>query len=320
MARCKRCGATFDYDKKDGVCPKCCFYNRPPGMASHDEEWISTYNVEENTYELPKSIVETMEDEPHRIFGRRHSEDRRKVVSSKDCHTEGSHVHTERAARKKAERTRELKQEKSGKPRAFFIFLVLIIIISGCGPWIKEAIKKISSGSGQPKPSEVTAPDFAEDTATQAVLQEGLAIGDLTFSTDDKGAFVLFQEGEIPELPPGEKCVAIHLTANESELDYDGIHWERPYVYDGKHYRKLVGGLLFGGMGLPWKMNTKFMYEYLSGDGDFDGLACFFVDKDAETVTLCIPKQTIVNDEVVCTGVVDIELPVTENPAAASAQ
>lgn len=58
MAKCRRCGAVFDYGKKDGVCPKCCFYNRPPGTPYHDDDWISSYNVEDNTYELPKSSAD----------------------------------------------------------------------------------------------------------------------------------------------------------------------------------------------------------------------------------------------------------------------
>ena len=55
MAKCERCGASFDYDERQGVCPRCCFYNRPPGAARQDTEWMKYYNVEDNSYQLPKS-------------------------------------------------------------------------------------------------------------------------------------------------------------------------------------------------------------------------------------------------------------------------
>ena len=60
MAKCERCGASFDYDERQGVCPRCCFYNRPPGAARQDTEWMKYYNVEDNSYQLPKT--EGLED------------------------------------------------------------------------------------------------------------------------------------------------------------------------------------------------------------------------------------------------------------------
>ena len=58
MSRCKRCGTSFDYNERDGVCPRCCFYNRPPGTVGYDDEWAKNYNIEDNSYQLPKSIIE----------------------------------------------------------------------------------------------------------------------------------------------------------------------------------------------------------------------------------------------------------------------
>ena len=58
MARCKRCGASFDYDKRDGVCPRCCFYNRPPGREQTDDEWMKNYNIEDNSSQV------TQDNEP----------------------------------------------------------------------------------------------------------------------------------------------------------------------------------------------------------------------------------------------------------------
>ena len=52
MAVCKRCGATFDYNKREGVCPKCCFYNRPANAWQDDDSWIKNYNYEDNSYDI----------------------------------------------------------------------------------------------------------------------------------------------------------------------------------------------------------------------------------------------------------------------------
>ena len=52
MAVCKRCGATFDYNKREGVCPKCCFYNRPNTTWQEDDSWIKNYSYEDNSYEF----------------------------------------------------------------------------------------------------------------------------------------------------------------------------------------------------------------------------------------------------------------------------
>ena len=34
--QCKRCKTFFKYDKYDGICPQCAYFNRPPGMEEVD--------------------------------------------------------------------------------------------------------------------------------------------------------------------------------------------------------------------------------------------------------------------------------------------
>lgn len=53
MAICKRCGAVFDYNKWDGVCPKCCLYNRPDDGREEDDCWMENYNVDDNSFRFP---------------------------------------------------------------------------------------------------------------------------------------------------------------------------------------------------------------------------------------------------------------------------
>lgn len=54
MAVCKRCGTVFQYEKRDGVCPKCCYFNRPAVSVEQDESWVQNYNFDDNTFEFPK--------------------------------------------------------------------------------------------------------------------------------------------------------------------------------------------------------------------------------------------------------------------------
>ena len=44
--RCRRCGTVFKYEDREGVCPKCCFYNRRTPV--HDEEnlWLNDYHID----------------------------------------------------------------------------------------------------------------------------------------------------------------------------------------------------------------------------------------------------------------------------------
>ncbi|MCM1538055.1 MAG: hypothetical protein NC254_06625 [bacterium] len=54
---CCRCGKSFDYEKHNGICPKCAAYNRPQGQTPYD-------------YDVDKDIsahYETMDDSHERL-------------------------------------------------------------------------------------------------------------------------------------------------------------------------------------------------------------------------------------------------------------
>lgn len=302
-------------------------------MPERDTEWISTYNFEENTYQLPKSIIE-QEEEHRSIFHRKHFGERKKYTSDKDCHVEGSHVHVEKRhgifGSKTAQKERKAEARRTAKTTQkndlgsalklvkiigiiFFIIMLLttlipflLIFIADSGFFNNDSKK--NPGDSKPEAFEIREMSLDE-------ISQGAAIGDMTYSVDPRGALVFMREGDIPEIPKGEKCIAIHLTTNESALGYDGVDWMRPYVYDGHNYRELVDGLVMGSHNLPQTRDNSFMYRYLSptSNEDFDGLATYFVDKKAETITLCIPEQTVENDSAVLKGVVEITLPVNEN-------
>ena len=308
MAKCKRCGTSFDYDKREGVCPKCCFYNRPPGMPYHDDDWIESYNIEENTYELPKSILETEEEDPGRLFRRRQKKEkeisqeyRESHRKAKECHTEGSHVHKASGTTHSSRSTskRRSASKKLSRPGVFAV----TVIIAAAVIYTMNTHHNFSVPAIQK--------DFEVHEASYEELQGGLKIGDLSFTTDDQGAVVLFEEGQLPELPAGEKCIGILLSDDESHLEYEGIDWDRPYVYDGTSYRELVDPESLDSYDQFDSLGTDFMWRYLSSYSNFEGMAVFFVDQSAESVKLCIPDQTLDGQKVYCQGVTEIAIPVT---------
>lgn len=311
MAKCKRCGAIFDYDKKEGVCPRCCFYNRPPGSPHHDDEWLSSYNIEDNTYQLPKQS-DWMEDEPESIWRKKRPKYKTKISNKKDCDTEGSHVHTHTKPKTRADyKKREEPPEGKAPGRLLFILIAAVVIL-----FILFLMKSFFQGisfhhiSFRKDKNPPVDQEFVIDQMEVEDLMKGARIGDMTYSTVTPGAVVLFEEGELPELRSGEMCVGIQIADDESSLGYSGIYWKRPYVFDGTNYRELVDGTLMNAKKIDQQMGIEFMKEFLSDQKDFDGVAAYFVDKDTDSVTLCIPDQTVDGDNVRCSGVVEVQLPV----------
>ncbi len=51
---CCRCGKSFDYEKYNGICPKCAAYNRPPGEKPYDfdvqKDFSATYAYEDDSH------------------------------------------------------------------------------------------------------------------------------------------------------------------------------------------------------------------------------------------------------------------------------
>ena len=84
MAKCRRCGTNYDYEKREGVCPKCCFYNRPSSSPVPDDQWMKNYDIEDNTYEPPRlSAEEISTGQKRKTKGNRNRQDK-KVRSGKD--------------------------------------------------------------------------------------------------------------------------------------------------------------------------------------------------------------------------------------------
>lgn len=59
---CHRCRKTFDYEKHNGICPKCAAYNRPPGKNGYDFDMQKEYQAKYNTVDDSHERLHKMYD------------------------------------------------------------------------------------------------------------------------------------------------------------------------------------------------------------------------------------------------------------------
>lgn len=132
MAVCKRCGTMFDYDKWDGVCPKCCLYNRPPGAREDDECWMNNYNVDDNSYRFPTEHTAS----PHEVT--RHSE---KAARNNAYNRANSPIQKKPASApvqqaRPAQNRGNQTQRKSSITKIILVFVIIYLIIMFIVPMI----------------------------------------------------------------------------------------------------------------------------------------------------------------------------------------
>src|SRR5699024_7640730 len=91
-------------------------------------------------------------------------------------------------------------------------------------------------------------------------------------------AKTLFQEGELSDLPAGEKCIGIWMENNQSTLDYDGYDWEKPYAFDGTNFREMVDADALDDGYRFTEEGIETASVYGAGYKDMYGYGIFFVD------------------------------------------
>ena len=287
MAKCRRCGTNYDYEKREGVCPKCCFYNRPSSSPVPDDQWMKNYDIEDNTYEPPRlSAEEISTGQKRKTKGNRNRQDK-KVRSGKD------------------------KKMRSGKKNLFWILFPLLMIV------LVFSLVFLGMYSDKTEKTEEKAKKDNLLEVKSLSLEEaakGVQDGDVTYRVGE--GKVLFKEGELSSMPAGEKCIGIWLENNESVMShYSGFNWKRPYVFDGENYRKLVNVDITDDSLLFEEKQIERFPEYVGSEGDISAYAIYYVDADAQSVKLSLPCQKVrennrdIRDY---TGVIEIDIPLDE--------
>lgn len=317
MAKCERCGASFDYDERQGVCPRCCFYNRPPGAARQDTEWMKYYNVEDNSYQLPRSEgLADLFPEGKSSWAERFCVGHREKTAAGASRRNSSVRHRESDRLEKrfqsgSSRTAGSRNRTSllGKVIAFVIIIcILAAAATAVLQLVSEQGWKFNSSEKEREDKNVQI-----ETISAQEAAEGITAGDLTYYVGE--AKILFQEGELSDLPAGEKCIGIWMEDNESMLDYTGYDWERPYVFDGTNFREMVD---VGGLDDQHYFTEKGIETvpvYGVGYEDMRGYAVFFVDAAAQSVTLSLPCLMVDEndtDAAEYSEVIDIVIPLRQ--------
>lgn len=326
MAKCERCGASFDYDERQGVCPRCCFYNRPPGAARQDTEWMKYYNVEDNSYQLPKSegLADLFPEEKSGWTKRLHAGHREKTAAGggrRDSSVRYRKADRQKAARRETSKSRGTaagayrdgedsgRASLLGKVIAFVVIICILMVVI-------TAVLQVTSARGwrfNSGEKEQEDKNIRIETISAQEAAEGVTAGDLTYYVGE--AETLFQEGELSDLPAGEKCIGIWLEDNESVLDYTGYSWERPYVFDGTNFREMVDVGALDDQHYFTEKGIETASVYGVGYEDMYGYAVYFVDAAAQSVTLSLPCLTVDENDTDVAGyseVIDIAIPLNQ--------
>lgn len=319
MVRCKRCGASFEYEKRDGVCPKCCFYNRPPGALEPDNSWMGDYNIDNNSYVPPRLSSEDVLEGRHDRGWKRdsyHEERLREQKKKKKSQNERKQKEKQREKSQQRQQKKTVDKKPSGKKSrkggcgCLIALLMVIIVIYSCMMYLlsEDHLESIKNEMvGQPAGQEL----YSVWSVMPEEAADGVQAGDIIYQVGEVRE--LFGPGELPELPAGEKCIGIWISDDEFGLNYNGSDWCRPYVHDGVNFREMVSvdGLeseeLFGQKGV------EYFPVYSVGYEDISAYAVFFVREDAQSVVLSLPCQFVTGknrDQVEYTQNAEVELPI----------
>ncbi len=320
MAVCKRCGTVFSYEKRDGVCPKCCFFNRPEGTVGSDDSWIKNYNYDDNTFEFPKISSEEI------LEGRKRKEkirfrpnmdrqnDRNELARKirEAANIERGKTGTINVGRERPAKTaRNYNSKKKNPIQIISIIVVLLILILTIVPSVIKAIyeeiryknlitENVKVSNSQIEPVETIA-------ITPQEASEGIQAGDVYYTIGD--VVTLFEDQELESLPEGEKCIGIWIKDNEDEIEYERLDWIKPYVYDGTYYRDIIDYSSDDDV----YDTLEDRYPWYKSDYDNEGYAIYYVDKDAESVTLSLPSMIVDEDGIIQEAIYEVELPIHKN-------
>ena len=119
--QCKRCKTFFKYDKYDGICPQCAYFNRPPGMEEVDL-FEDDKRFQAENYVLPQ--MEGIHMELHKKY----DSDKKPHKKKKTAKNNAGHF-SDYLERKAKENMETKKDAANSRVRIIICLIVAIIAI-----------------------------------------------------------------------------------------------------------------------------------------------------------------------------------------------
>lgn len=117
--QCKRCKTIFKYDKYDGICPQCAYFNRPPGMEEVDLfEDDERFRMEE--YALPQ--MEGIHRELHKKYDSNKKPHKKTKTAKNNAGQYSDYLET------RVKENRKAKKDDTNNRLRIIIYLITAII------------------------------------------------------------------------------------------------------------------------------------------------------------------------------------------------
>lgn len=291
LARCVRCGKTFDFDMYSGLCPECGCFHRKPGVSAHEPG-----GIKDKTIVRPEAHTIEAEYERHikwdEMLGRPHdhkttTEGRKTTTEGKKTTTEGKKTTTEGKKVTAAGSNIPVTGEVRGVGKMVGIVVaaaVIVLILASALPYVMDKIIPLFGESVRPTEGmEIVAGSCGEEHTA----------GDYTYVVSDAYALVSSEEAKTRydvDIPDDSKLVIVSmdiLYSGEGDVDYGKR--TMPYVNDGTAYREYIGtdqvDPVLQDFGV-YDMMISGYDIYVSGERAW-GFIPYLVDADADMITVC---------------------------------
>lgn len=277
--KCGRCGKRFNYEKYDGICPKCSAFNRKEEQSGNS---------------LYGSMADAAYERLHKEYD----------GSSVDHGAiPGYHGEAQKEMRRSAPAAQAAGTEQSGGTwkglPVLFIFLLVLVVT--CTILLYGFMNKAAADAGR---------------LQEPIWVESYGAGkSFDFSGRHAGgiwAEELIPPGTVEGFPPEESLVAVHISVSAYE---DGVSWESfesPYLQVGDVYKRRISEYqvkeYLVGIPLPGREISD-MDLFTFSDVDTDGVIYYFAPLHRGPMQLILMEYAEGSFEKQLAGRVEVAVP-----------